>query len=65
MAEIMDAQRIDACEFRHSPKPFPKIPGMRSLEVAFEARVGLSGKDVFVVAVARQSAEGGDRYVGS
>jgi hypothetical protein len=26
MAEIMDAQSIDACKLRDPPKPLPKIP---------------------------------------
>ena len=38
MAEMMDAQSIDACKFRHSTKPLPKIPCVRSFEIAFEPR---------------------------
>src|ERR1035438_10398428 len=63
MAEIMNAQGLDAREFSHSTKPFPKIPRMRFFEIAFEPRVGLCGKHVFVVTVARQSAEGGDCHI--
>jgi len=40
MAEIVDAQSIDACKLCHAPKSLPKIPCMRSFEIAFEPQVG-------------------------
>jgi hypothetical protein len=33
MAEIVDAQSIDACKFRHPPKSLPEISGVRRLEI--------------------------------
>lgn len=53
MAEIVDAQSIDACKLCRAPKSLPKIPCVRSFEIAFERRVEFGREDVFVVAVAR------------
>ena len=33
MAKIMNAQRLDAREFCHASKPFPKIPRLWPLEI--------------------------------
>jgi hypothetical protein len=52
MAEIMDAESIYACQLRHPPEPLPKIPRVRSFEIAFEPWVGLGRKDVFLMAEA-------------
>ncbi len=64
MAEIMDAKSVDGCKLCYTTKPLSEVPCMRSFEVAFEPRVGLGREDVFVMAVARESAEGGDGHVG-
>jgi len=43
MAEIMNAQGLDASEFCHAPKPFSKIPRMRLFETTFDRGFGFAG----------------------
>src|ERR1700683_1435232 len=50
VAQIADAQSIDACKLRNSPESLSEIPGMRSL--ALETWVGFRRESILVVAVA-------------
>jgi hypothetical protein len=43
MAEIVDAESLDASKLCHTPKPFPQSPRVRSFEITFEPRVRLAG----------------------
>jgi hypothetical protein len=63
MAEIVDVKSIDASKLCYTTESLSEVPCMRSLELAFEPWVGLGRKDVFVIAVAWESTEGGDGHV--